>query len=56
MKLLSDASNLIGSGIDIASCYADINCRCKVRFSDGNELFFKSTTDLEDILDDNENK
>ena len=56
LKLLSDAKNLISSRSDIAFCYADINCRCKVRYSDGKELFFKSISDLEDILDDNENK
>ena len=56
MKLLSDAKNLISSGSDIAFSYADINCKCKVRYSDGKELFFESVSDLEDILDDNENK
>ena len=56
LKLLNDAKNLICSRSDIAFCYADINCRCKVRYSDGKELFFESISDLEDILDDNENK
>ena len=56
LKLLNDAKNLISSRSDIAFCYADINCRCKVRYSDGKELFFESISDLEDILDDNENK
>ena len=55
-KLLNDAKNLISSRSDIAFCYADINCRCKGRSSDGNELLFESISDLEDILDDNENK
>ena len=40
-KLLNDAKNLISSRSDIAFCYADINCRCKERYSDGKELFFK---------------
>ena len=56
LKLLNDARNLISSRSDIAFCYVDINCRCKVRYSDGKELFFESISDLEDILDDNENK
>ena len=56
LKLLNDAKNLICSRCDIAFCYADINCRCKVRYSDGKELFFESISDLEDIVDDNENK
>ena len=56
LKLLNDAKNLICSRSDIAFCYADINCRCKVRYSDGKELFFESISDLEDIVDDNENK
>ena len=56
LKLLNDAKNLISSRSDIAFCYADINCRCKVKYSDGKELFFESISDLEDILDDNENK
>ena len=56
LKLLSDAKNFISSSSDIAFCFADINCGCKVRYSDGKELFFESISDLEDILDDNENK
>ena len=56
LKLLNDAKYLISSRCDIAFCYADINCRCKVRYSDGKELFFESISDLEDILDDNDNK
>ena len=56
LKLLNDAKNLISSRSGIAFCYPDINCRCEVRYSDGKELFFKSISDLEDILDDNENK
>ena len=56
LKLLNDAKNLISSRSDIAFCCANISCRCKVRYSDGKELFFESISDLEDILDDNENK
>ena len=56
LKLLNDAKNLTSSRSDIAFCYADINCSCKVRYSDDKELFFESISDLEDILDGNENK
>ena len=56
LKLLNDENNLISSRSDIASCYADMNCKCKVRFSDGKELFFESFSDLKDILHNNENK
>ena len=56
LKLLNDPKNLISSRSDIAFCYPDINCSCKVRYSDDKELFFESISDLEDILDDNENK
>ena len=50
LKLLNDAKNLISSRCDIAFCCADINCRCKVRYSDGKELFFESISNLEDIM------
>ena len=56
LKLLNDVKNLISSRTAIAFCYADINCRCNVRYSDGKKLFFESISDLEDILEDNENK
>ena len=55
-KLLDDAKNLISSRSDIAFTYADINCRCKVKFSQGKELFLDSITDVQDILDENQNK
>ena len=55
-KLLDDAKNLISSKSDIAFTYADINCRCKVKFSQGKELFLESITDVQDILDKNKNK
>ena len=56
LKLLNDAKNLISSRSDIAFCYADINCRYKVSYSDGKELFYESISNLEDILDNSENK
>ena len=43
LKLLTDAKNLISSRSDIAFCYADINCRCKVRFFNGKELFLRQS-------------
>ena len=56
LKLLHDAKRLVSSTSDTAFSYADKNLRCKVRFSGGKELFFKSILDFEEILDDNENE
>ena len=39
LKLLNDAKNLMSSRSDIGFSYADINCRCRVRYSDGKEFF-----------------
>ena len=49
LRLLSDAKKLISIRNNIAFCYADVNCRCKVRYSDGKELFCESISDLENI-------
>ena len=35
LKLLNDTKNSVSSKKDIAFSYADINCRCKVGFTDG---------------------
>ena len=42
LPLLNEARNLIENNEDLAFCYADINCRCKLRFKYNDELFFKS--------------
>ena len=46
LSLLNEAKKLIENNEDIAFCYADINCRCKLRFRNNDEFFFK----LLDIL------
>ena len=52
LQLLNDAKKAISNKDNISFCYADINCRCKVRFTDATESFFESLSDLEDILDE----
>ena len=52
LQLLNDAKKAISNKDNILFCYADINCRCKVRFTDAAESFFESLSDLEDILDE----
>ena len=52
LQLLNDAKKVITNKDNISFCYADINCRCKVRFTDGTASFFESLSDLEDILDE----
>ena len=52
LRVLNDAKKVINNKDNISFCYADINCRCKVRFTDGTESFFESLSDLEDILDE----
>ena len=52
LQLLNDAKKIITNKDNISFCYADINCRCKVKFADGTESFFESLSDLEDILDE----
>ena len=42
LSLLNNARKLIENNDDIAFCYADINCRCKLRFKNNNEFFFTS--------------
>ena len=41
LSLLNKARKLIENNEDIAFCYADINCRCKLRFKNNNEFFFR---------------
>ena len=42
LSLLNEARKLIEYRIHIAFCYADINCRCKLRFKNNDEFFFES--------------
>ena len=48
--VLQDAIKLIDGKAAVDFVYADINCRLKVRFSDGDEDFFESIKELENIL------
>ena len=41
LSLLNEARKLIENNEDIASCYADIDCRCKLRFKNNDEFFFR---------------
>ena len=52
LQLLNNAKKVITNKDNISFCYADINCRCKVRFTNGTESFFESLSALEDILDE----
>ena len=42
LSLLNEARKLIENNEDIAFCYADVNCRCKLRFKSNDEFFFES--------------
>ena len=39
LSLLNEARKLIANNDDIAFCYADISCRCKLRFKNNDEFF-----------------
>ena len=42
LSLLNEARKLLENNEDIAFCYSDINCRCKLRFKNNDELFLES--------------
>ena len=48
LSLLNEARKFTENNEDVAFCYADINCRCKLRFKDNDEIFFESLDDLKD--------
>ena len=48
--ILQEAVKLIDGKDAVDFVYADINCRLKIRFRDGNEEFFESIEDLKGIL------
>ena len=50
LSLLNEARKLIENNEDIAFCYADINCRCKLRFKNNNDFFFESLDVLKSKL------
>ena len=39
LSLLNEARKVIENNEDVAFCYADINCCCKLRFKNDNKLF-----------------
>ena len=50
LQLLNDARNMTENDGDVNFCYADINCRAKLRFKNNRELFFESIDDLKEKL------
>ena len=51
-SLLKSASNLVRDVDRILFCYADINCRLKIKWKDeSREDFFTSTDDLKGHLE-----
>ena len=51
--LLKRANDHVKEVPSIKFCYADVNCRLKVKFNDENQkdIFFSSFDDLKDIVD-----
>ena len=51
--LLKTANDHVKEVPSIKFCYADVNCRLKVKFNDENQkdIFFSSFDDLQDIVD-----
>ena len=51
--LLKRANDHVKEVPSIKFCYADVNCRLKVKFNDENQkdIFFCSLDDLRDIVD-----
>ena len=47
---LKQARELVKGMVDVKFVYADINCRLKVKFVDGRDLFFKDLDMLKSIL------
>ena len=52
-NLLKGANDHVKEVSSIKLCYADINCRLKVKFNDENQkdIFFSSFDELRDIVD-----
>ena len=51
--LLKKTNDHVKEVHSIEFCYADVNCRLKVKFNDENQkdIFFSSFDDLRDIVD-----
>ena len=54
-KLLQDANSLVKDNREVKFCYADINCRLKVKWNDNlrEDNLFSSMNELEDLLSGN---
>ena len=54
--LLSDASKLVANNNQVLFCFADINCRLKVKWADDSrgDNFFTTLDELESLLANNE--
>ena len=51
--MLSEANKLASDNQDANFCYANLNCRLKIRWNDSQEDFFDTLEDLRDLLDRN---
>ena len=51
--MLSEANKLASDNQNANFCYADVNCRLKIRWNDNQEDFFDTLEDLRDLLDRN---
>ena len=51
--MLSEANKLASDNQNANFCYADLNCRLKIRLNDNQEGFFDTLEDLRDLLDRN---
>ena len=49
----SEANKLASDNQNANFCYADVNCRLKIRWNDNQEDFFDTLEDLRDLLDRN---
>ena len=54
LVLLKESKKVVDDYGKVDFCYADINCRCKVKFCNGRELFFNSINDLKNKLEEYE--
>ena len=51
--MLLEANKLASDNQNANFCYADVNCRLKIRWNDNQEDFFDTLEDLRDLLDRN---
>ena len=51
--MLSEENKLASDNQNDNFCYADVNCRLKIRWNDNQEDFFDTLEDLRDLLDRN---